>query len=71
MYSDKSKAFVLNLYNQVEGILLYYDLSKWGHQGPNYHMIYGNDNSAPTQVDHLWPDSCADRDAKVPLLQSI
>ena len=53
MYCDESKAFVLNLYNQVEGILLYYDLPKWGHQGPNYCMICGNDNHASTQADHL------------------
>ena len=46
-------AFVLNLYNHVEGILLYYDLSKWGHRGPNYHMIHGNDNHTHTQAKHL------------------
>ena len=64
MCHDECKAFVLNLYNQVEGILLYYDLSKWGHQGPNYHMICGNDNCAPTQAEHLWLDFHTDGDAK-------
>ena len=68
MYCDEHEAFVLNLYNQVEGILLYYDLSKHGHWGPNYHMICGNDsaNHALTQADHLWLDCHADRDAKAP-----
>ena len=66
MYSDEHEAFVLNLYNQVEGILLYYDLTKWGHWGPNYCMIPGNDNHAPTQADHLWPDFHADGDSKAP-----
>ena len=66
MYHDKCEAFVLNLYNQVEGILLYYDLSKQGHQGLNYHMICGNDNCAPTQAEHLWLDFHTDGDAKAP-----
>ena len=72
MYHDERKAFVLNLYNQVEGILLYYDLSKWGHQGPNYCMIHGNDsaNCAPTQADSVARLPCWWR-CKSPLLQSI
>ena len=66
MYHDECEAFVLNLYDQVEGILLYYDFSRCGHCRPNYQMIHGNDdvNCPLTQADYLWPNFHADRDAK-------
>ena len=66
MYHDECKAFVLTLYDQVEGILLYYDFSRCGHRGPNYQMMHSNNdaNHPVTQADHQWPNVHAEGDAK-------